>query len=96
MQACFVNINSFRRLGRNTNGRAMIEIFYKDNGQMKVSQSEADFAIIPYDDVIWIDLLNPSTISFTCSPVSKMQSNVILLTDLIVPLPCLIIVLTPF
>ena len=38
----------------------MIEIFYKENGQMKVSQSEADFAIIPYDDVIWIDLLNPS------------------------------------
>ena len=38
----------------------MIEIFYKENGQMKVSQSEADFAIIPYDNVIWIDLLNPS------------------------------------
>ena len=60
MQACFVNINSFRRLGRNTNGRAMIEIFYKDNGQMKVSQSEADFATILFDDVVWIDLLNPS------------------------------------
>ena len=59
-QACFVEITSFRRLGRNTNGRAMIEIFYKENGQMKVSQSEADFAIIPYDNVIWIDLLNPS------------------------------------
>ena len=38
----------------------MIEIFYKENGQMKVSQSEADFAIIPYDNVIWIDLLSPS------------------------------------
>ncbi len=38
----------------------MIEIFYKENGQMKVSQSEADFSILPYENVIWIDLLNPS------------------------------------
>ena len=38
----------------------MIEIFYKEDGQIKVSQSEADFAIIPFDTVIWIDLLSPS------------------------------------
>ena len=38
----------------------MIEIFYKENGQMMVSQSEADFATIPYDDVIWIDLFSPT------------------------------------
>ena len=38
----------------------MIEIFYKDNGQMMVSQSETDFATIPYDNVIWIDLFSPS------------------------------------
>ena len=38
----------------------MIEIFYKDNGQMMVSQSEADFATIPFDNVIWIDLFSPS------------------------------------
>ena len=38
----------------------MIEIFYKDNGQMMVSQSEADFATIPYDNVIWIDLFSPT------------------------------------
>ena len=38
----------------------MIEIFYKNEGQMMVSQSEADFATIPYDDVIWIDLFSPS------------------------------------
>ena len=38
----------------------MIEIFYKENGQMMVSQSEADFATIPYDSVIWIDLLSPT------------------------------------
>ena len=41
-------------------GGAMIEIFYKANGQMMVSQSEADFATIPYDKVIWIDLFAPS------------------------------------
>ena len=41
-------------------GGAMIEIFYKDNGQMMVSQSEADFATIPFDNVIWIDLFSPS------------------------------------
>ena len=38
----------------------MIEIFYKENGQMMVSQSEADFATIPYDNVIWIDLFTPT------------------------------------
>ena len=38
----------------------MIEIFYKKDGQMMVSQSEADFAVINYDDVIWIDLFTPS------------------------------------
>ena len=38
----------------------MIEIFYKEDGQIKVSQSEADFAIIPFDTVVWIDLLSPS------------------------------------
>ena len=38
----------------------MIEIFYKKDGQMMVSQSEADFAKIPYDDVVWIDLFTPS------------------------------------
>ena len=38
----------------------MIEIFYKKDGQMMVSQSEADFAKIPYENVIWIDLYSPS------------------------------------
>ena len=38
----------------------MIEIFYKDNGQMMVSQSEADLVTIPYDKVIWIDLFSPT------------------------------------
>ncbi len=38
----------------------MIEIFYKKDGQMMVSQSEADFAAIPYDNVVWIDLFTPT------------------------------------
>ena len=38
----------------------MIEIFYKKDGQMMVSQSETDFATIPYDDVVWIDLFLPT------------------------------------
>ena len=38
----------------------MIEIFYRKDGQMMVSQSETDFAIINYNDVIWIDLFTPS------------------------------------
>jgi len=38
----------------------MIEIFYKKDGQIMVSQSETDFPVIPYSDVIWIDLFTPS------------------------------------
>ncbi len=38
----------------------MIEIFYRKDGQMMVSQSEADFAVINFSDVIWIDLFTPS------------------------------------
>ena len=38
----------------------MIEIFYKKDGQMMVSQSETDFSTIAYDDVVWIDLFSPS------------------------------------
>lgn len=38
----------------------MIEIFYKNNGQMMVCQSETDFATINKQDVVWIDLYSPS------------------------------------
>ncbi len=38
----------------------MVSIFYKKDGQMMVSQSEADFAFIPYEDVVWIDLFTPA------------------------------------
>ena len=37
----------------------MIEIFYKENGQMMVSRSETDFGKIRCEDV-WIDLFSPS------------------------------------
>ncbi|MCQ2166741.1 MAG: LPXTG cell wall anchor domain-containing protein [Bacteroidales bacterium] len=38
----------------------MIQIFYKSNGQMMVSCSEADFSNITRDNVLWIDLLSPT------------------------------------
>ena len=38
----------------------MIEIFYKDNGQILVSRTETDFSQIPYADVVWIDLYTPT------------------------------------
>lgn len=38
----------------------MVEIFYRVNGQMKVSQTEIDFSAINISDVVWIDLLTPT------------------------------------
>lgn len=38
----------------------MVEIFYRLNGQMTVSRSEADLPRINLQDVIWIDLLSPA------------------------------------
>ena len=38
----------------------MVEIFYRLNGQMTVSRSEADLLGINLQDVIWIDLLSPT------------------------------------
>lgn len=38
----------------------MIEIFYKENGQMMVSRSETDYGKIRCEDVVWIDLFSPS------------------------------------
>ena len=38
----------------------MVEIFYRLNGQMTVSRSEADLPGINLQDVIWIDLLSPT------------------------------------
>ena len=38
----------------------MIEIFYKENGQMMVSRSETDFGKIRCEDVVWTDLFSPS------------------------------------
>ena len=38
----------------------MIEIFYKKDGQIMVSQSETDLSSITYSDMVWIDLYVPS------------------------------------
>ncbi len=38
----------------------MIEIFYKMNGEINVSQTENDFATIKYSDVLWIDMYSPT------------------------------------
>lgn len=38
----------------------MIEIFYKSNGQMQMSQSEEVFRDLPVQDVVWIDLFAPT------------------------------------
>ena len=38
----------------------MIEIFYKSNGQMLMSQSEDMFGSLKMQDVVWIDLFAPS------------------------------------
>lgn len=38
----------------------MIRIFYKSNGQMMVSCTEADFLTLAREDVLWIDLISPS------------------------------------
>ena len=38
----------------------MIDIFYRSNGQIMVSQSEADFLNLRREDVVWIDLFSPN------------------------------------
>lgn len=38
----------------------MIDIFYRFNGKILISQSEKDFANLRRDDVIWIDLFAPT------------------------------------
>jgi hypothetical protein len=43
-----------------TGETGMIQIFYRKNGQMEVSATEADFAGLNIEDVVWIDLFSPS------------------------------------
>jgi magnesium transporter len=38
----------------------MMNIFYRANGKIGVSQSEKDFARISLEDTVWIDLVDPS------------------------------------
>ena len=38
----------------------MLNIFYRENGKIGVSQSEKDFARITLENTVWIDLVDPS------------------------------------
>ena len=38
----------------------MLNIFYRENGKIGVSQSEKDFATISLENTLWIDLVDPS------------------------------------
>ena len=38
----------------------MLSIFYKENGKILLSQSEKDFLKIQLEDVVWIDLVQPT------------------------------------
>ena len=38
----------------------MLNIFYRENGKIGVSQSEKDFAKIALENTVWIDLVDPS------------------------------------
>ena len=38
----------------------MLNIFYRENGKIGVSQSEKDFAKITLENTVWIDLVDPS------------------------------------
>ena len=38
----------------------MLNIFYRENGKIGVSQSEKDFARIALENTVWIDLVDPS------------------------------------
>ena len=38
----------------------MLNIFYRENGRIGVSQSEKDFAKITLENTVWIDLVDPS------------------------------------
>ena len=38
----------------------MLNIFYRENGKIFVSQSEKDFAKLALEDTVWIDLVDPS------------------------------------
>ncbi len=40
--------------------RDMLSIFYKENGKILLSQSEKDFAVLKLENVVWIDLVQPS------------------------------------
>ena len=59
MPVCFP-MSNFPTACRNKTEVVMIEIFYKSNGQMQMSQSEDTLKSLKMQDVVWIDLFAPS------------------------------------
>ena len=59
MPVCFP-MSNFPTACRNKTEVVMIEIFYKSNGQMQMSQSEDMLKSLKVQDVVWIDLFAPS------------------------------------
>ena len=59
MPVCFP-MSNFPTACRNKTEVVMIEIFYKSNGQMQMSQSEDMLKSLKMQDVVWIDLFAPS------------------------------------
>ena len=53
-------MSNFPTACRNKTEVVMIEIFYKSNGQMQMSQSEDTLKSLKMQDVVWIDLFAPS------------------------------------
>ena len=53
-------MSNFPTACRNKTEVVMIEIFYKSNGQMQMSQSEDMLKSLKMQDVVWIDLFAPS------------------------------------
>ena len=53
-------MSNFPTACRNKTEVVMIEIFYKSNGQMQMSQSEDMLKSLKVQDVVWIDLFAPS------------------------------------
>ena len=47
----------------------MLNIFYRENGKIGVSQSEKDFAKITLENTVWIDLVE----SFRCGKARRRE-----------------------
>ena len=53
----------------------MLSIFYKDGGKIQVSQAEKDFHKIKLEDVVWIDLVQPSGTEKRAALIAPMKDG---------------------